>query len=175
MKFLVTGGAGFIGSAVIRPIIRNTDEQVVNPDKRTYAGNLDSPAQKRERLGVVDEQWGAVTGVNMLADVAAHTIRHQQSRPQDGDLNHCMAAGEATRHAYANYLIDQARQLSSAYRLKVTAMAPIPIRDYPTPAPRPRNSRLDTRKLQFTFGRTLIPWQQGVFRMLTETLEGQQP
>ncbi len=42
MQFLVTGGAGFIGSAVIRHIIENTDHNVVNVDKLTYAGNLES-------------------------------------------------------------------------------------------------------------------------------------
>ncbi len=42
MKILVTGGAGFIGSAVIRHIIKDTDNQVLNIDKLTYAGNLES-------------------------------------------------------------------------------------------------------------------------------------
>ena len=45
MKILVTGGAGFIGSAVIRHIIRNTEDSVVNVDKLTYAGNLESLAE----------------------------------------------------------------------------------------------------------------------------------
>lgn len=45
MKLLVTGGAGFIGSAVIRHIIRNTNDEVVNLDKLTYAGNLESLAE----------------------------------------------------------------------------------------------------------------------------------
>src|SRR5690554_4868114 len=45
MKLLVTGGAGFIGSAVIRHIIRNTKDEVVNLDKLTYAGNLESLAE----------------------------------------------------------------------------------------------------------------------------------
>ncbi len=44
MKILVTGGAGFIGSAVIRHIIKNTNDSVVNVDKLTYAGNLESLA-----------------------------------------------------------------------------------------------------------------------------------
>lgn len=44
MKLLITGGAGFIGSAVIRHIINNTGHSVVNVDKLTYAGNLESLA-----------------------------------------------------------------------------------------------------------------------------------
>jgi len=44
MKFLITGGAGFIGSAVIRFLIDETDHQVLNLDKLTYAGNLESLA-----------------------------------------------------------------------------------------------------------------------------------
>lgn len=51
MKILVTGGASFIGSAVVRYIIRNTQNYVVNVDKLTYAGNLDSlqPVESSER------------------------------------------------------------------------------------------------------------------------------
>ncbi|MBT8142363.1 MAG: dTDP-glucose 4,6-dehydratase [Gammaproteobacteria bacterium] len=44
MKILITGGAGFIGSAVIRYIIENTDDEIINLDALTYAGNLDSLA-----------------------------------------------------------------------------------------------------------------------------------
>ncbi|EAA3799477.1 dTDP-glucose 4,6-dehydratase, partial [Salmonella enterica subsp. enterica] len=44
MRILITGGAGFIGSALIRHLIRNTEHEVLNLDKLTYAGNLESLA-----------------------------------------------------------------------------------------------------------------------------------
>ncbi|MCQ4326963.1 dTDP-glucose 4,6-dehydratase [Stutzerimonas stutzeri] len=56
MKILVTGGAGFIGSAVIRHIIRRTDDSVVNLDKLTYAGNLESLAEISESSRYAFEQ-----------------------------------------------------------------------------------------------------------------------
>lgn len=56
MKIIVTGGAGFIGSAVIRNIINNTADMVVNVDKLTYAGNLDSLAEITDSDRYVFEQ-----------------------------------------------------------------------------------------------------------------------
>ncbi|PHQ26788.1 dTDP-glucose 4,6-dehydratase [Marinobacter guineae] len=56
MKLLVTGGAGFIGSAVIRHIIQNTQDEVVNLDKLTYAGNLESLAEVSDSSRYAFEQ-----------------------------------------------------------------------------------------------------------------------
>ncbi|OJX31732.1 MAG: dTDP-4-dehydrorhamnose reductase [Burkholderiales bacterium 68-12] len=127
-------------------------------------------AQERERLTVIDDQWGAPTGADLLADVTAHAIRHLQHRPEDGGLYHCVASGETNWHSYAKYVIAQAGQAPAAIKIKATEIAPVPTSAFPTPARRPYNSRLDTRKLQATFGLTLPHWQQGVARMLTEIL-----
>lgn len=127
-------------------------------------------AQERERLTVIDDQWGAPTGADLLADITAHAICHLQQHPEDGGLYHLVAAGETHWHAYAQFVIAQARQLAPHIDIKATEVLPVPTTAFPTPATRPHNSRLDTRKLQATFGLTLPHWQQGVTRMLTEIL-----
>ena len=127
-------------------------------------------AQERERLTVIDDQWGAPTGADLLADVTAHAIRHLQARPQDAGLYHVAAGGETNWNLYAKHVLAQAQQAQPAIKLKATEVAPVPTSDFPTPAVRPHNSRLDTRKLQTTLGLSLPPWQQGVARMVAEIL-----
>lgn len=127
-------------------------------------------AQERERLTVIDDQWGAPTGADLLADITAHAITHLQRHPQDGGLYHCVAGGETNWHAYASYVIEQARLLRPDLPIQVQDIVPVPTSAFPTPAQRPHNSRLDTTRLQTTFGLTLPHWQQGVARMLREIL-----
>jgi dTDP-4-dehydrorhamnose reductase len=127
-------------------------------------------AQERERLTVIDDQWGAPTGADLLADVTAHAIRQLQARPQDAGLYHLVAGGETNWHSYAKYVLAQAQQAQPAIQLKASEVAPVPTSAFPTPAVRPHNSRLNTHKLQATFGLTLPHWQQGVARMLQEVL-----
>lgn len=129
-------------------------------------------AQERERLTVIDDQFGAPTGAELLADVTAHAIRQVQQRPQDAGLYHLAASGETTWHGYAKHVIAQAERVQSAIKILVNEVAPVPTSAFPTPARRPHNSRLSTAKLQATFGLRLPPWQQGVNRMLAETLAG---
>ena len=127
-------------------------------------------AQERERLTVIDDQWGAPTGAELIADVTAHAIAQTRQQPGKAGIYHLAPAGETTWHAYAKYVIAQASQAQPAIKIKATEVASITTADYPTPARRPLNSRLDTRKLQSTFGLTLPTWQHGVNRMLTEIL-----
>jgi dTDP-4-dehydrorhamnose reductase len=127
-------------------------------------------AQERERLTVIDDQFGAPTGADLLADVTAHAIRQVLQRPIDAGLYHLTAGGETTWHGYANYVLDLARKVQSGIKIIAKDVVPVATNAFPTPAKRPHNSRLDTRKLQATFDLNLPAWQQGVARMLTETL-----
>ncbi|WP_291589360.1 dTDP-4-dehydrorhamnose reductase [Comamonas sp. UBA7528] len=127
-------------------------------------------AQERESLTVIDDQWGAPTGADLIADVTAHAIRQVARCPQDAGLYHLVAQGETTWNAYARYVLEQAQQVQPAMSIMAREVRPVPSSAFPTPAQRPHNSRLDTRKLQATFGLQLPSWQQGVTRMLHEIL-----
>ena len=127
-------------------------------------------AQERERLTVIDDQWGAPTGAELIADVSAHAIAQTRQQPGKAGIYHLAPAGETTWFQYAKHVIAQAQQAQSAIKIKATEILPIPTSAYPTPARRPHNSRLDTRKLQAAFGLSLPPWQRGVDRMLVEIL-----
>lgn len=72
MKILLTGGAGFIGSAVVRHIIKNTDNTVINVDKLTYAGNLNSVAGVTDSSRYVFEQADICSAEAMAALFAKH-------------------------------------------------------------------------------------------------------
>ena len=126
--------------------------------------------QERERLSVIDDQFGAPTGADLLADVTAHAIRQVLHRPQDAGLYHLVAGGETTWNGYAKYVLGQAKQASPAINIKAVEVAAVATSAFPTPARRPHNSRLDTSRLQATFGLSLPDWQRGVARMLTEIL-----
>jgi dTDP-4-dehydrorhamnose reductase len=130
-------------------------------------------AGERERLTVIDDQIGAPTGADLLADLSAHMLRQAIVRPEVGgaDLSgiyHAVAAGETSWHAYARHVIGWARAHGQA--LKVGAIDPVPSSAFVTAAQRPLNSRLATGKLQRTFGLTPPHWQVGVDRMLAEVL-----
>ena len=126
--------------------------------------------QERERLSVIDDQFGAPTGADLLADVTAHAIRQVLNRPQDAGLYHLVAGGETTWNGYAKYVLGQAKKASPAIKIKAVEVAAVATSAFPTPARRPHNSRLDTSRLQATFDLSLPNWQSGVARMLTEIL-----
>jgi len=127
-------------------------------------------ANEREQLKVVADQIGAPTGAELLADVTAHAIRRVRQQPDLAGLYHLVAAGETSWHGYARHVIERARQAGQAIRVAPEAILAVPSSAYPVPAPRPLNSRLDTRKLQTAFDLRLPDWQDGVDRMLGEIL-----
>ena len=124
-------------------------------------------AAEREELRIIDDQVGTPTGAELIADITAHCLRTARNTPQTSGLYHLAAAGEVSWHGYAGFVIEQARH--AGIELALQKVAAIKTVDYPTPARRPLNSRLDCSKLRDTFGLHLPPWQAGVQRMLLES------
>ncbi|RYF75044.1 MAG: dTDP-4-dehydrorhamnose reductase [Comamonadaceae bacterium] len=127
-------------------------------------------AGERERLTVINDQFGAPTGAELLADVTAHAIRDTLREPGKAGLYHLVAGGVTHWHGYARFVLAQAQAAGVALKAGPQAVEAVPTSAFPTPAVRPGNSRLDTRKLQDTFDLRLPEWQQGVSRMLREIL-----
>jgi len=128
-------------------------------------------AQERDKLSVIDDQIGAPTGADLLADITAHAIRTAQQKPEVAGLYHLVASGETSWHGYANFVIEFARKTGVALKVTPEAIQAVPTSAFPAPAKRPHNSRMSAEKLRRNFGVELPHWQFGVTRMLTEILE----
>ena len=128
-------------------------------------------AKERTQLNVIDDQVGAPTGADLLADITAHALRMAARNPQVSGLYHAAASGATSWHAYARFVIAFARRAGVTLACETDAIAAVPTSSFPTPAQRPHNSRLDTRRLRATFDLTLPAWETGVARMLTEFLD----
>lgn len=131
-----------------------------------FAKTMIRLAQERETLSVINDQFGAPTGAELIADSTVHAIKATLSQPEKAGIYHLIASGETTWHAYASLVINYVRQ--KGLPLKVTAINTVETSAFPTPAQRPHNSRLNTEKFTTAFGLTLPEWQQGVVRMLDE-------
>ncbi|MBU9845721.1 dTDP-4-dehydrorhamnose reductase [Rahnella ecdela] len=123
-------------------------------------------AKDREELSIINDQFGAPTGAELLADCTAHAITTAMRKPEVAGLYHLVASGITTWFDYANVVFTEAQ--SAGYELALKQTHPVATSAYPTPARRPNNSRLDNRKFQQTFGLTLPCWDVGVKRMLAE-------
>lgn len=124
-------------------------------------------AQEREKMAVINDQFGAPTGAALLADITAMCL--QKPHALSG-IYHLAAAGETTWHAYAEYVLQTAKHLKPELDYKVKEVAAVPTAEFPTPAQRPLNSRLNCSKLQNALQCQLLDWQKGVDSMLSKIL-----
>ena len=143
---------------------------------------------ERDSLRVVADQHGAPTSTDLIAHstvqvlqqmrapaLAANT-RGEASQPPNApwapvddprwSLYHLAAAGETTWHAYACHVMARAVALGWPMRTSAQHIEAIATDQYPLPAPRPANSRLNTQRLQSRFDVTLPDWRVGVDAVL---------
>jgi dTDP-4-dehydrorhamnose reductase len=114
-------------------------------------------AAEREELRIVADQVGAPTWARLIAEATAHALKQAMQERSSGKFEsgvfHLTAAGETSWHGFASAIVE------GRAGLRVKTVTPIATADYPTPAKRPANSRLDTEKFRTRFGLALPDWR----------------
>jgi dTDP-4-dehydrorhamnose reductase len=131
-------------------------------------------AASRDELRIVADQFGAPTGAALLADasihIAARYLRNGRENFPFG-LYHLAAGGETSWHGFAQHIVAKATAANCTLQATPERILPITTSEYPTPAARPANSRLDTSKFRTAFGLHLSNWKHGVDQVLDVLLE----
>jgi dTDP-4-dehydrorhamnose reductase len=129
-------------------------------------------AGERDSLQVINDQFGAPTGAELIADVTAHALRAVIGHPELAGTYHLAARGETTWYDYAHFIIDAARQAGWPVKVTNQAVQAVCTDTFEGAAHRPRNSRLSSNKIESVFGLTMPDWQMGVRHALTEIING---
>ena len=111
---------------------------------------------EKEMLNVVADQIGAPTYVPHLAKAAVDCLAARKSL----GIYHLCSAGETSWYGFAKAIFEHEKKRNP--NLKCQSVNPITSSQYPLPAPRPHNSRLNCRKVKETFGITMPSWEEGV-------------
>jgi len=139
-----------------------------------FAKTMLKLADERESLNVVSDQWGAPTSAPLIADVTAQILAQYKKRQERGGfpfgIYNLVAAGETNWCDYAKAVIASAKAAGKPLKLGVDDIHPITTAEYPVPAPRPANSRLNTSKLKSRFDINLPDWQEGLEHVLRRIL-----
>ena len=129
-------------------------------------------AGEREELRIVADQFGAPTWARNIADATAQIIPLALAERRAGHFAPAILnltnAGATSWHGFATALIAEARRCRPALALKVARILPIATADYPLPARRPANSRLDGSALLRRYGIALPRWEQALVRCMED-------
>lgn len=125
-------------------------------------------ARERENLRIVADQFGAPTSAELIADVTALAVAAHRRNELAGGIYHLAARGRTSWHELACYVVKRARGIGFQLMADVEDIEPIATEDYPLPAPRPRNSLLDSNALTRGLGLDLPDWTVHVDRMLQQ-------
>lgn len=162
-------GDAAIQSSGARHLIFRTS-WIYSPRGRNFLKTMLRLGREREALQVVADQIGAPTPARLIAETSAQAWgRLRQGRLAPG-LYHLAARGETSWHGFATEIFRLARERGMSLAIDRGTLNAIATRDYPTPATRPLNSRLDTRRLEQGLGMRLPTWQAQLAPTLDELL-----
>ena len=173
------GASKLAGEQAIAEVIASRDLQawtfrttwVFGTHGNNFLKTMLKLAQTRDSLSVVNDQFGAPTSAALIAQVTAQLIAQVEAgRGPAAGLYHLAAGGETHWQAYAQRVIAQARAQGLSTRIAPEQAQGIPAAQYPTPAARPANSRLDCQRLESALGMKLPDWTVGVDAVVAEVV-----
>jgi dTDP-4-dehydrorhamnose reductase len=132
-------------------------------------------ASERSELKIVADQFGAPTGASLLADVSAHIASRYLREGANSfpfGLYHVVASGETSWHELARHVVSKATAAERKLQATPDHILPITTSEYPTPAARPANSRLNISKFVEAFGIQLPDWRIGVDQVMDVLVQG---
>jgi len=135
---------------------------------RNFLSTMAQLIEERDSLKVIDDQLGAPTGAELIADVTAVALRQAQQDSELAGIFNLVATGETSWYGYARFIADCLHRQNVPIQATLDRIQPVPTTAWPTPAKRPLNSRLDPTKLGNVLRLQLPAWQTGVERSLAE-------
>lgn len=129
---------------------------------------------EKETLSIVNDQYGSPTPARLIAQVTALALHHVMNTAEDRSLEgiyHVAPCGFTNWQEFAEAILQASAKQGVPLKIDLDQIKGIPTRDYPTPAPRPLNSRLALDKLEQTFGLQLPDWRQQLHQTITEFIQ----
>jgi len=168
----LAGEQALAGSGAAHLILRTS--WVYGPSGKNFLLTILKLARERDHLRIVGDQHGAPTWSRDLANLTAHLIQTFEREPPKADLSaavrkaggvyHCAGAGETTWYGFASEAVRLSAEAEPNVRF--ATLESITTAEYPTPAKRPANSRLNGNKLKHQFGWSMMDWNQSLREVL---------
>lgn len=161
----LAGDEAIIGSGADHFIFRTS--WVYSARGNNFMKTMLRLAQDKSELNIVADQIGAPTPARLIAQITALAI-YTNLEP---GIYHLAPRGETSWHGFAQEIFRLAHQAGASLAMGPEDARPIPTRDYPTPATRPLNSRMDVSKLERALNVQLPDWRNQLALTLNEYLE----
>jgi len=166
-------GEKLLLQACARSVILRTS-WVVSHHGGNFLKTMLKLAKDRDVLRIVADQHGVPTSAHLLAETSHMLIEKLSADPEHFPFGvyHLAPRGETTWFDYAKFVIGDAMKRGDTFKLSLDNIQAIKTEEYPLPAKRPQNSRLNTSHFRTTFGVTLPSWESGILAIMDELYKG---
>lgn len=128
-------------------------------------------AKERESINIVADQIGVPTSAHWMAEITIKAINSHKNGALPTGIYHLVPDGETSWHQIAQYVVKTAQKAGETFALNIEDIHPITTEEYPLPAKRPKNSRLDNHQLSQHLGESMPDWKIGVKQVIEQIIE----